>query len=551
MDNLRFILIISLGLVSLMLWQEWEKDYGRVVTDSTLPDVNGDGSPVVGTDIPATPAPVDRDGEIMLMPSLAAVERGEFVEVETDVYRIRIGKAGASLNRVELIKYPVSSGDVDQPIVLLNNVDSPSIYIAQGGLLSVAESPTHEATFETTGNRYTLEAGQQELLVPFVWESTSGMKVTKWYAFKRGSYLIDIHYEIDNQSGDVWYGSAYNQLQRKDPGRASYLLYTYTGAVISTPEKRYEKIGFDDMRQDRLSLDSMDGWAAMLQHYFVGAIIPASREEKNHYYTQVHQGDRYIIGAVTPAISVAPGERGMIRQKLYLGPKIQSTLAEIAPGLELTVDYGLLWILAKPLFWCLDKFYGYTGNWGWSIVLVTLMLKLIFFRLSAAGYRSMANMRRVHPRLVAIKERYKNDRARLNQAMMDIYKKEKINPFGGCLPILVPIPVFIALYWMLLESVELRQAAFIFWLTDLSEPDRFYVLPLIMGITMLAQQKLNPTPLDPVQEKIMMILPIVFTVFFAFFPSGLVLYWVVNNILSIAQQWAITRTIEHETVARS
>ena len=289
----------------------------------------------------------------------------------------------------------------------------------------------------------------------------------------------------------------------------------------------------------------------MLQHYFVSALIPASREEKNHYYTLAHNDNRYVIGVITPAISVAPNETGVIEQKLYIGPKVQSKLEEIAPGLELTVDYGVLWFLAKPLFWCLEKFHGITGNWGWAIVLVTLMLKLIFFKLSAAGYKSMANMRRVQPRLLAIKDRYKDDRTRLNQAMMDIYKKEKINPLGGCFPILIQIPVFIALYWTLLESVELRQTGFIFWLSDLSAPDQYFVLPLLMGVTMLIQQKLNPAPMDPVQQKVMSILPIVFTVFFAFFPSGLVLYWVVNNVLSIAQQWVITRSIDRAALSRN
>jgi YidC/Oxa1 family membrane protein insertase len=331
----------------------------------------------------------------------------------------------------------------------------------------------------------------------------------------------------------------------------SRILYTYTGAVVSSPEQRYEKLSFDDMEDEKLNLDITNGWVAMLQHYFVSALIPASRDEQNHYYTLATDNNRYVIGAITPATTIPANTAGVIEQKLYMGPKIQSTLEEIAPGLELTVDYGVLWFLAKPLFWCLDKFHGMTGNWGWAIVLVTLMLKLIFFQLSAKGYKSMANMRRVQPRLMAIKDRYKDDRTRLNQAMMDIYKKEKINPLGGCFPILIQIPVFIALYWTLLESVELRQSGFIFWLTDLSAPDRFYVLPLLMGATMLIQQKLNPAPMDPVQQKVMSILPIVFTVFFAFFPSGLVLYWVVNNTLSIAQQWVITRSIDRAATSRS
>jgi len=305
------------------------------------------------------------------------------------------------------------------------------------------------------------------------------------------------------------------------------------------------------VRKDNLSRTIINGWAAMMQHYFLTAVIPDVATEEQHYYSLFidkersgNDADRFVIGSATPRIQISPGESKSLQHKFYIGPKIQSDLEKIAPGLELTVDYGMLWFIAKPLFWCLQKFHALTGNWGLAIILVTLMLKILFYNLSAAGYRSMARMRKVQPRLLAIRDRYKDDRARLNKAMMDIYKEEKINPLGGCFPILIQIPVFIALYWVLLESIELRQAEFGLWIHDLSNQDPYFVLPVIMGLTMLVQQKLNPAPLDPVQEKVMMMLPFVFTVFFAFFPSGLVLYWVVNNILSIAQQWLITRNIE-------
>ena len=318
------------------------------------------------------------------------------------------------------------------------------------------------------------------------------------------------------------------------------------------PERktRYEKISFEDMQEEKISKTIRNGWAAMIKHYFVTALIPGSSEEY-HYYTLYLDSretglsrDRYVIGATGPLLSIAPGEVIADKHSLYVGPKSQHRLENLAPGLELTVDYGKLWFIAKPLFWCLEKFHSLTGNWGWAIILVTLMLKLLFYNLSAAGYRSMARMRKVQPRLMAIRDRYKDDRTRLNKAMMDMYKQEKINPLGGCFPILVQIPVFIALYWVLLESVELRQAGFIFWLKDLSTADPYFILPVVMGITMFVQQKLNPAPMDPVQEKVMMTLPFVFTIFFAFFPSGLVLYWVVNNVLSIAQQWLIMRNLD-------
>ena len=324
------------------------------------------------------------------------------------------------------------------------------------------------------------------------------------------------------------------------------MIYTYTGAVLSSPDDRYEKISFGDMEDKDEEAQISNGWAAMIQHYFLTAVLPADTEAAYRYYTRSFSSGHYSIGNVSPALRVAPGQRGELTGYLYIGPKLQSVLETLAEGLELTVDYGFLWFLAKPLFWCLERLYEWTGNWGWSIILVTCLLKILFYHLSAAGYRSMANMRRVQPRLMAIRERHKEDRARLNQAMMQIYKEEKINPFGGCFPILVQIPVFLALYWVLLESVELRQADFIFWLKDLSNKDPFFVLPIIMGATMLIQQKLNPAPMDPMQEKVMKALPFVFTVFFAFFPSGLVLYWVTNNVLSIAQQWLITRNLEKE-----
>jgi YidC/Oxa1 family membrane protein insertase len=533
----------------LMLWQEWEKDYGVPVSqEETTAQENRESLPVDIPIAPTTPETQQSATNIDITPA-APMSDEEHIVVNTDLYQINIGKKGGGVDKLELLKFPVELDTPDVPTLLLNNT-SPLFYVAQGGLLSENGGPTHEVMFTTASDNYILSDAEDRLIVPLVWEAENGIKVTKTYEFNRDSYLVNIKYEIENQSTELWVGHAYSQLQRSDPGRESRILYTYTGAVVSSPEQRYEKLSFGDMEDEKLNVDITNGWVAMLQHYFVSALIPASREEQNHYYTLAPANNHYVIGAITPATTVPANSAGVIEQKLYMGPKIQSTLEKIAPGLELTVDYGVLWFLAKPLFWCLDKFHGMTGNWGWAIVLVTLMLKLIFFQLSAKGYKSMANMRRVQPRLMAIKDRYKDDRTRLNQAMMDIYKKEKINPLGGCFPILIQIPVFIALYWTLLESVELRQTGFIFWLTDLSAPDRYFVLPLLMGATMLIQQKLNPAPMDPVQQKVMSILPIVFTVFFAFFPSGLVLYWVVNNTLSIAQQWVITRDIERSATSQ-
>ncbi|HJP37113.1 MAG TPA: membrane protein insertase YidC, partial [Gammaproteobacteria bacterium] len=343
---------------------------------------------------------------------------------------------------------------------------------------------------------------------------------------------------------DQWNGRVYEQLQRTKESSRKGVVYTFTGAALSTPEKRYEKFDYDDLQDAALDVEVKDGWVGVLEHYFVSALVPPP-ENKSHYYSLILDDTRYAVGYWGPALALSAGESGAIQSSIYIGPKLQEVLHDVAPGLELTVDFGVLWFIAKPLFIVLQFIKDLTGNWGWAIILLTMLLKLAFYPLSAAGYRSMAKMRTVQPRMLAIKERYGSDRTRLNQAMMELYKEEKINPLGGCLPILVQIPVFISLYWVLLESVELRQAPFALWLSDLSSKDPFYVLPLIMGVSMWFQQKLNPAPIDPIQQKVMQILPVAFTIFFMFFPSGLVLYWVINNILSIAQQWMITRSIEN------
>jgi YidC/Oxa1 family membrane protein insertase len=422
--------------------------------------------------------------------------------------------------------------------------ENNGFYVVEGGLLSKSEKANHKTLFKSENRLYEL-AGNDSVTVPLSWESQNGIKVRKTITFYKGQYVADINYEIKNDSGESWSGSAYGQINRTEPTEGgSKFIYTYTGAVLSTPDKRYEKIDFGDIEDENLSAEVTNGWVAMLQHYFVTALLPTSKDEKYNYYTLNPDKRSYVIGAITPATNISSGSIENLKHRVYFGPKTQKELKKIAEGLELTVDYGIFWFIAKPVFWLLDYIHSYVKNWGWSIIIVTLILKLVFYKLSAAGYRSMANMRRVQPRLMSIKERYKDDRGRLNQAMMDIYKEEKINPLGGCFPILIQIPVFISLYWVLLESVELRQADFALWINDLSAADPYFVLPLLMGATMFIQQKLNPAPMDPVQEKVMSVLPVVFTVFFAFFPAGLVLYWVVNNILSIAQQWMITRNLE-------
>jgi len=546
METTRFILLIALGLVLTMIWQAWIEDYAGkdAVPVNISASVPGDRLEEVDASLPEVQiAEASNEAPPLMVAPVEQALDGSVVHIKTDVLDIEINTQGGTIQRAALLNYPVSKKQKNDKVVLLKN-ENNDFYLVQGGLLSKSDSPNHKSLFSSANDNYELGANDS-VSVPLFWESENGLIIKKIFTFYKGQYVADIRYEVQNNTSENWAGSAYAQINRTQPTEeGSNFIYTYTGAVLSTPEKRYEKIDFGDIEDDKLSVDVANGWVAMLQHYFVTALIPASKDEQYNYYTLNPDKRSYVIGAITPSKNIPAGASEKIKHRLYVGPKLQKELEQYAEGLELTVDYGIFWFIAKPVYWLLDKIYSYVNNWGWAIVLVTLVLKLLFFKLSAAGYRSMANMRQVQPRLLAIKDRYKDDRARLNQAMMELYKKEKINPLGGCFPILIQIPVFISLYWVLLESVELRQADFIFWLNDLSSADPYFVLPLLMGITMFVQQKLNPAPMDPVQAKVMSALPIVFTVFFAFFPSGLVLYWVVNNALSIAQQWVITRNIE-------
>jgi YidC/Oxa1 family membrane protein insertase len=418
------------------------------------------------------------------------------------------------------------------------------LFMAQSGLVGKSNAPNHYALYTATKTYYELARGAEELVVELTWRG-EGVTVTKRYNFKRDNYVIDVIHEVQNDTLEPWTGGAYGQFRRIAPNESRGLgtIYTYTGGVVSSPEKPYEKYDFSDMEDQDLNLDIRGGWIAMIQHYFAGAWIPPSEEEYN-FYSKAPSSTQFVLGVVAPGFSVNPGTSGQTAMQLYVGPKVQSRLMEAAPGLERTVDYGWLFFIAEPLYVCLEFIQGILTNWGWSIIVLTMFIKLLFYPLSNASYKSMARMRKLQPKMATLKERFGDDRQKLNQAMMEMYKKEKINPLGGCLPIVVQIPVFISLYWVLLETVELRQAPFMFWLKDLSTHDPFYVLPVLMGISMFAQQRLSPAPPDPIQAKVMMAMPVIFTFFFLFFPSGLVLYWLCNNLLSITQQYFITRRIE-------
>lgn len=540
MDNARFVLIVFFFLLSMMLFEQWQVDYGPKPATAAA---QGEAGSSARPDVPGATPSATEAGAPLADGQGGALASRQRITVETDVARMEIDTKGGDIRLLELLRYPVAKDTPDQPVRLFS--DDDLIFVAQSGFLGAeASAPNHHSLWQAQAAAYRLANGQDELRVPLKWTSPDGVTVTKTYVLKRGNYDIQLEQQVANNSQNAWTARQYLQLQRKDPGDKNKDQYirTYTGGVLYTPEEKYEKISFKDMAGSNLSRTSQEGWIAMIQHYFLAAWIPASGQE-NNFYTKALADDHFVIGSYSPPVNVNPGENKLLNAQLFAGPKLLRVLEATAPGLDLTVDYGVLTIIAKPIFWLLEQFHKIFNNWGWAIIFVTITLKALFFRLSASSYKSMANMRKMQPKLAELKERFGGDKQKLNTAMMEMYRKEKVNPLGGCLPILVQIPVFISLYWVLVETVEMRQAPFIGWLTDLSSKDPYFILPLIMGVSMFIQQRLSPPPSDPLQAKIMQFFPVMFTGFFAFFPSGLVLYWVVNNILSILQQWYINKTI--------
>ncbi|MEJ2620285.1 MAG: membrane protein insertase YidC [Candidatus Thiodiazotropha sp.] len=554
MDNLRLILFFSLAFLGLLIYQAWQQDYGvstqrefeqSARQDDALPMPQSDEDSGVPTAVVKADLP-QAAGDVAVPGSMENGQSGQVIRVVSDLLKLEISTQGGTVQRADLLDYAESLDTPDLKVELLSPSAS-DLYIAQSGLIGSekGKAPNHEAIYQSELNNYEMGEDQDQLIIPIVWQSGNGLTVTKRFTLNRGSYLVDVDYLIENQSGESWSARDYGQLQRVEPdsGGSGLNTYTYTGGVYYNPKDKYEKVDFDDMASKKLDIDADNGWLAMIEHYFLTAWIPP-KDQLEHYYTNALSGGKYLLGSYSPSFTVDHGQTQQISRQLYIGPKLQDQLEAIAEGLELTVDYGWLTVVAKPIFWLLKTIHNMLGNWGWSIILLTILIKALFYKLSETSYKSMANMRKFTPRVQALKDRYGDDKQRFQQAMMELYKTEKINPLGGCLPILVQIPVFIALYWVLMETVELRNAPWILWIKSLSDKDPYFVLPLIMGISMFVQQKLNPAPPDPMQAKIMMSLPFVFTIFFAFFPAGLVLYWVVNNLISIAQQWYITRNIE-------
>ncbi len=559
MDWQRNLLIAALAVVSYLMILQWQKDYIQEPTvqaesnPQTYPQVDqipssaADGS--VSADIPQIPADGNTATAAQPVPVIPSTA---LIEVETDLLQVSIDPRGGDIVRVGLREYPISLEQKNVPFELLHNSNG-MVYIAQSGLIGgngPDGSPKGRPLYTSSQTRYEMKG--DVLSVDLTLAQDTGALITKSFQFQRGSYQIGVSTIVNNQGNDSWQGAFYAQLQRDgsaDPGAqkgGGFGLPTFLGAAYWDTEKHYNKLKLTELAEASLNKDIPGGWIAMIQHYFLSAWVPDQDSSYRYNTRKVNGRDNYIISLTSPAVTIAPGQSHQFAAKFYAGPKIQKYLEKVIAdkGLELAIDYGPLFFISKLMFWLLETFHGIFGNWGVAIILLTFVVKLIFLYPSAVSYRSMAKMRKVQPLLARLKEQYGEDRQRMSQEMMNLYRKEKINPLSGCLPILIQMPVFLALYWALLESVELRHAPFFGWIHDLSVMDPWFVLPLIMGGTMYIQQMLNPAPPDPMQAKVMKFMPVIFTVMFLFFPAGLVLYWVTNNSLSILQQWLITRSIE-------
>lgn len=543
-----------------MLVLAWNEDYGdRGATSQpaaiaapsadTIPDISDDGTvvaydeiPLAAEMLPARTAPATT--------AVTTMDTSRFIEVKTDVFNIRIDRSGGDIEHVLLPAFPEH---IDTPDVPFPLVDPRNNYAAQSGLVGPngTDKPEGRPLFQTRQSVYEL-GNDNELTVDLTLPEVDGIKLVKRFTFFRGDYLINVDYLVENNSATPWTAALFGQIKRNGESPVfsdenGMGLKPYVGAATFQPGSPYTKLQFDDIEEERYQQNIEGGYIAMVQHYFLSAWIPEAG--KTHTYTarKLNGQDVYLFEFTSPLQSVAPGDKGTIGAQFYAGPKDQYRLEQITPGLDLTVDYGFLWWLAQPLFDLLNLIHGVVNNWGVAIILLTVIVKTLLYPLSAASFRSMAKMRKLQPEMARLKERYGDDRQQFSQAMMELYKKEGANPLGGCFPVLLQMPVFLALYWTLLESVELRQAPFMLWIHDLSDMDPYFVLPILMGISMYVTQMLQPEPPDPMQAKIFKLMPIMFTFFFLWFPSGLVLYWLVNNLLSILQQWYVTRQLEKKT----
>ncbi len=560
MDWLRTILLAGIAAVTLALIIQWSdykdaKQQAINATQSTATTVTetadpmpqltttADNSASAASDLPALKADTHASA------TTVTPAQSQLLHVNTDTFDVLIDTHGGDIVKVALADYTATL-DKPDPFILLNRTET-NTYVAQSGLIGPNGTDTSEGrpVFSSTANAYRMEDGKDTLVVDLT-TSQNQVQITKRYTFTRGDHLIKLEYLINNQSDSVWQANLFGQIKRDSKPvqttEGALAMKPYLGAAITTPDENFKKVTFKDMAEDPLSVDKKGGWVSMVQHYFMSAWVPDQELENHFSLRKLKNQDMYLLSFSSPRTEVAPGTQGTMSAAFYAGPKDVYRLEELSPYLDLTVDYGWLWWIAKPIFYFLHLIYKFVGNWGLSIILLTVCIKAAFFKLSATSYRSMAKMRKLQPMMQQLKERFGDDRQKMSQELMKLYKKEGANPLSGCLPILIQMPVFISLYWVLMESVELRHTPFLLWIDDLSVKDPYFILPVIMGITMWVQQRLNPTPPDPTQARIMQMMPIVFTFMFLWFPAGLVLYWVVNNSLSIAQQWVITRRIEQE-----
>jgi YidC/Oxa1 family membrane protein insertase len=547
LDVFRIALYGALVSVLLLFYQAWEKEHTSVIASPASNPTFSNITHNSNNYIPSTTLQANSNTTVPVSAATKNIVPAQnSIHVTTDTLEAEIDPVGGNITQIKLLNYPAELHS-SQPFLLLNNLPNTQ-YLAQSGLLNPngPDTTQGQAVYVTEQKNYSLLPNQSNLQVKLYWQNAQGVKITKIFTFQRNQYEIGVDYQINNQSSQPWDGNLYLQLLRKDLPDAHQnrlsTTATYFGAAISSPDKRFQKISFNSMKEKNIDQTITGGWAAMIQHYFVSAWVPENTQALQ-YFSHVTQNGLYTIGMISPKISAQPGETITTHAKLYTGPAIADYLEQAAPGLKLTIDYGWFWFISGIIFWMMQHIYNIIGNWGWSIVIVTLIIKLMFYHLSAKSYRSMNGMKKLQPQLALLKERYGDDKQKFTQATLELYKKEKVNPMSGCLPILVQIPVFIGLYWVLIESVQLRQAPFIFWIHDLSMKDPYYVLPVLMGLSMFLQQRLNPPPPDPMQAKIMMLMPIVFTALFMNFPAGLMLYWFVNNTLSFLQQWFIMRSV--------
>jgi YidC/Oxa1 family membrane protein insertase len=561
MDNQRLITWGLFAFLAFMTWQAWMRDYGpqRDPRDDTPAGAETADAPadelgdlvVPGDDLPS----VKPASEPASSPSAAETEPAEsrIVVVRTDVFELQIDTRGGTIRHAAMLQYPVHKDRPDDKVVLLDTAEA-NLGLIRSWLRNTedpASAPGADAVYETPDTEYVLDSGD-ELIVPLTWRSASGVTVEKRFVFRRGEYAIGLEQRVHNGTTSEWRGDQVTQIVRRSFEKERSMFdpetFSFDGPQVYDGDKA-EKLERDDLLDDGpFSFTSEDGWAASIQHHFLTAVVPAA-QTRNIFQLSL-SGNRLTTSVIGAPEVVAPGGSAQFARTLFVGPKLQDQLKAVHPKLALSVDYGLLTPLSAPMFWLLSWVNGFVGNWGWAIIIVTLLIKLAFYKLTQTSGRSMAKLRELQPRMKALQDRYKDDRQALSQAMMELYKREKVNPAAGCLPILIQMPFFLAFYWVLVESVEMRQAPFALWITDLSERDPYFILPLIMGAAMLFQQKLNPAPADPVQARVMQIMPVIFTVFFAFFPAGLVLYWVTNTLLSIAQQWRINKVVHAEAQAR-